>query len=232
MKNDGSKAIFTWAGFKRGMATAVPLGIASVVFGVAFGVLARETELSFSQAVGMSASVFAGASQMVTMDVWTSPPAVIGLAVAVAAINIRHVVMSAALRPWLQSLPLSRSHLALSLMTDANWAHAMAERQRGERDAAILAGSGTNMWLGWVVGTGIGHAAGGILGDPQTFGFDVIVPAFFALMLSSLWPGAVRCLPWVVAAVVAAASHQVLPGAWHVVAGGLAGAVTGALRRG
>lgn len=231
MKNDNSATTFTWAGFKRGMAATVPLGIASIVFGVAFGVLARETGLSFVQAVGMSASVFAGASQMVTMDVWTSPPAVIGLAVAVAAINIRHVVMSAALRPWFQSLPLSRSHLALSLMTDANWAHAMAERRKGERDAAILVGSGANMWLGWVIGTGLGHAAGGMLGEPQAFGFDVIVPAFFALMLSSLWPGVTRCLPWIVAAVVAIATHRILPGAWHVVAGGIAGAVAGALRR-
>ncbi len=224
-----TQATFTGAGIRRGLTASIPLGVASIVFGMGFGILARETGLTWAQAMVMSMTVFAGASQMVAMEAWATPPAVLGLAAATAAINIRHVVMGAALRPWIRTLPVRQSHAALTMMTDANWAMAMADYRKGEWDAAVLVGSGIMMWTGWVLGTGIGHMAGAVIGDPRDFGIDVIVPAFFALMLTSLWPGARRLHPWVVAAVVAIVTAEFLPGAWHVVAGGLAGAVTGAV---
>jgi predicted branched-subunit amino acid permease len=222
---------FTRDGARRGTVACLPLGIASIVFGLGVGILARDTGLTLIEAVGMSALVFAGASQMVALEAWTAPPAVLGMAVAAFAINIRHVVMGAALRPWLRTLPLRQSHAALTLMTDANWAYAMAERRKGEVDGAIIVGSGALMWAAWVAGTAVGHVAGGVIGDPEALGIDVIVPAFFALMLSALWPGARRLHPWVAAGVAAVLAHQVLPGAWHVVVGGLVGATVGALRR-
>lgn len=232
MKTDTTSAVFTWDGIRRGAHRCMPLGFASFFGGMGFGILASDIGLGLVQAMGMSALVFAGASQMVAMDVWTFPPAVIGLAMAAFAINIRHVVMGAALRPWLKTLPLLRSHAALLMMTDANWAQAMADRRKGEVDAAILVGSGLVMWLGWVTGTGVGQLAGSLIGDPKTFGIDMIVPAFFALTLPALWPGVRRVHPWIVAAIVAALVHLVLPdGTWHVVVGGLVGAAVGGLSR-
>ena len=52
--------------------------------------------------------------------------------------------------------------------------------------------------------------------------------AFFALMLTPLWPGWTRAWPWAIAGGVAVAAHSVLPGYWHVIAGGLAGSLAGA----
>lgn len=232
MKTDTPSVTFTWDGVRRGARMCMPLAFASFFGGLGFGILAGDTGLSLFQAMGMSAFVFAGASQMVAMDVWTFPPSVLGLAIAAFAINIRHVVMGAALRPWLRDLPVLRSHAALLMMTDANWAQAMAERRKGELDAAILVGSGLVMWLGWVSGTGVGQAAGTVIADPKTFGVDMIVPAFFALTLPSLWPGVRQLHPWVVAAAVALVVHALLPhGTWHVVAGGLVGAAVGGLSR-
>ena len=232
MKTDTPPVIFTWDGARRGALVCLPLAVASIVFGIGFGILARGTGLGLAEATGMSALVFAGASQMVAMDVWTTPPAILGLAVAAFAINIRHVVMGAALRPWLRDLPLLQSHAALTFMTDANWAQALADRRKGERDAAFIVGSGALMWVGWVSGTLIGHLAGGIIGDPAAFGIDVMIPAFFALILSSLWPGVRRLHPWFAAAGAALLAHEMLPGgAWHVVVGGLVGAAVGGLMR-
>jgi len=219
---------FTMAGFRRGVHLCFPLAIGGLAFGIGFGVIALESGLGGLEAVGMSALVFAGASQMMAMGAWTDPPALLGLAILAVTINIRHVVMGAALHPWLHRLPIWKSHLALMFMTDANWAMAMAERRKGETDAAILVGSGAVMWVGWVSGTGLGAALGGVIRDPQAFGIDALVPAFFALMLPALWTGWRTLLPWGVAAAVALLVGQVAPGSWHVVAGGLAGAATGA----
>ncbi|MEQ8396603.1 AzlC family ABC transporter permease [Thalassobaculum sp.] len=221
-------AKFTWDGFVRGFRMATPLALSGVLFGMAFGVLAREAGLSLGETLLMSMTVFAGASQMAALDLWSAAPSILVLAIATFAINVRHVVMGAALRPWFSKLPSPIAHLSLWFMTDANWAMSMSEHRKGERDAAILVGSGVVMWFGWVIGGAIGHLAGAALGDPRVYGADVVVPAFFALMLTPLWPGWSRSWPWAVAAGVAVASHMVLPGYWHVVAGGLAGSLAGA----
>src|SRR3546814_16369090 len=97
-----------------------------------------------------------------------------------------------------------------------------SDLRRGERDAAILVGSGVALWLGWVSGSVTGHLAGAALGDPRLYGADVVVPAFFAIMLAPLWPGWAGAWPWAIAAGVAVAAPMVLPGYWHVIAGGLA----------
>lgn len=221
-------AVFTRAGFARGFRMATPLALSSILFGAAFGVLAREAGLSFAEAVLMSATVFAGASQMAALDLWSAAPSIVVLALATFAINVRHVVMGAALRPWFSRLPSPVAHLALWFMTDANWAMSMSEHRKGERDAAILVGSGVALWLGWMAGSMAGHLGGAALGDPRMYGADVVVPAFFAIMLTPLWPGWTRAWPWAIAAGVAVAAHMVLPGYWHVIAGGLAGSLAGA----
>lgn len=221
-------AVFTHAGFARGFRMATPLALSSILFGAAFGVLAREAGLTFAEALLMSATVFAGASQMAALDLWSAAPSIVVLALATFAINVRHVVMGAALRPWFSRLPSPVAHMALWFMTDANWAMSMSEHRKGERDAAILVGSGVALWLGWMSGSAIGHLAGAELGDPRMYGADVVVPAFFAIMLTPLWPGWTRAWPWAIAAGVAVAAHMVLPGYWHVIAGGLAGSLAGA----
>jgi 4-azaleucine resistance transporter AzlC len=220
--------VFTRDGFARGFRMATPLALSGVLFSIAFGVLAREAGLSLGETVLMSATVFAGASQMAALDLWSAVPPILVLALATFAINVRHVVMGAALRPWFSKLPSSTAHLSLWFMTDANWAMAMAEHRRGERDAAILIGSGIVMWFGWVSGSVIGHLVGAALGDPRVYGVDVVLPAFFALMLTPLWPGRTRAWPWAIAAGVAVAAHMVLPGYWHVIVGGLAGSLAAA----
>lgn len=220
--------VFTRAGFVRGFQMATPLALSGILFSIAFGVLAREAGLGFGETVLMSAAVFAGASQMAALDLWSTAPSILVLALATFAINVRHMVMGAALRPWFSRLPSPTAHFALWFMSDANWAMSMAKHRNGERDAAILVGSGFALWLGWVSGGAVGHLVGAALGDPRIFGADVVLPAFFALMLAPLWPGWTRAWPWAIAAGVALIAHMALPGYWHVIVGGLVGSLAAA----
>ena len=115
-------------------------------------------------------------------------------------------------------------------MTDTNWPLQLQAFLRGEREGAILLGSGLFMLSTWVAATALGHAGGAIIGDPRTWGLDFTVVAFFAAVLVKLWRGRGDALPWIVAAVVAVAVHAVVPGFWHVIAGALAGSLVGAVR--
>ena len=58
----------------------------------------------------------------------------------------------------------------------------MREYEEGRRDAAFILGSGFVLWFLWVGTTAAGHVFGQLLGDPQRFGADFMLPAFFATM--------------------------------------------------
>ena len=55
---------------------------------------------------------------------------------------------------------------------------------------------------------------------------DFAVTAIFTALAVTMWRGKRDVLPWVVAAGVALAAHRMLPGAWYVLLGGVAGAFT------
>ena len=98
-------------------------------------------------------------------------------------------MLGAALAPWLLQIPTVRRLAALLLLSDANFAHAMSARDRGEIDAGILFGSGLTMWIMWIASTAIGALAGSLLGDLSRFGFDAVMVAYFTAVIVGQWRG-------------------------------------------
>ena len=223
---------FTASGVWRGMLEIVPIAAFVLPFGIAFGVAASAKGILPEISVFMSVAIFAGASQFAVLDLWYAPLPLATLALTVLAVNARHILLGAALAPWLLQVPIVRRLAALLLLSDANFAHAMSARDRGERDAGILFGSGLTMWIIWIVGTAIGALAGSLLGDLSRFGFDAVMVAYFAAVIVGQWKGRSDVFPWIAAATVAVAGTYVLPPGWHIIAGALAGGMVGVWRHG
>jgi 4-azaleucine resistance transporter AzlC len=221
---------FTRAGALRGAREAIPIAISGIAFGVVFGVAARQAGLSLTEATLMSALTFAGSSQFVAIGIWGSPVPIFAVVMATLIVNARHLLMGAALRPWYSRLPRKHAYGSLFFMTDTNWPLQLQAFLRGEREGAILLGSGLFMLCTWVASTAFGHAMGAAIGDPRSWGLDFTVVAFFAAVLVKLWRGPGDAVPWIVAGVTAVAVHLFVPGFWHVIAGALAGSILGAVR--
>lgn len=220
------------AGARRGFRDILPVAAFVVPFGLAFGAAAAEKGLSWPYATAMSASVFAGASQFAALEFWASPVAVVPLLLAVFAVNARHVLLGASLFQWLKELPPGRRHATAALISDANWAYALERRVKGDEDAGVLVGSGIAMWLAWVSGTCLGAAFTGSILDPAALAFDTVMVTFFTTVLAGLSKSERTPWPWIVAAATALAGSWLLPAGWHVLAGGIAGGLTGALLHG
>ena len=92
---------FTFAGVLRGMRRMAVIALFITPFGIAYGVAATEQGMSATEAILMSAVVFAGAAQFATLDLWQAPVAFVSLALLVLAVNARMVIMGAALAAWL-----------------------------------------------------------------------------------------------------------------------------------
>ena len=203
----------------------------TMVFAAAYGTLAAQKGLTLTEAVLMSTLVFGGASQLVALEVWTTPLTlwtVVSLAVVTGIVNARFILMGATLRPWLGALPQWQAYAALNATVDATWLIAMRYRAEGGADASVYVGAGLALWVVWVTSAIPGYLLGAFISDPKRFGFDLVLIVFFAAMFVPLWRGARRAIGWVVAGVVAVIVSFVVPGGGFIVIGALTGSIVGA----
>lgn len=225
-----SRILFTRQGFRRGVTAMLPVAAGLSVFGLALGLAAAQKGLSTVELGLMSALVFAGASQMLAVELWQHPVPLATLAVATVIINLRYLMMTAALAPWLGPVGTGRAYGSLFFTADENWALSMAEMRRGGTDAAFHIGAGMTLYVVWLLTTILGHLSGAAIPQPERFGLDFVAVATFLALLVPMWTGRRDLPPWLIAAVTATAAHAVLPGTWYLIAGGLAGSLYGAWR--
>jgi predicted branched-subunit amino acid permease len=217
-------------GCLHGARLALPLLPGVSVFASAFGAAAAQKGLTFAEALAMSAFVYAGASQMVALELWReawSLSTILAIATVTAIVNARMILIGAAIQPWLAGAPTPRNVVNLFFLTDANWLLGMRYRAEGGNDHGVLLGVGLALWLIWTLATIPGYLAGALVARPERYGLDLVMPVFFSAMLVPLWKGPRLALPWAVAGVVALAVQALVPGYSFIIAGALAGALTG-----
>lgn len=222
----------TLNGVRLGIQRLLPVAIFVVPFGIAFGAAAIAQGLAAYEAIAMSAAVFAGAAQFAALDMFADPLPYLSLAMVALAINARHVILGAALSRWVNTLSAGKRLLSLSVLSDANFAEAHRAFKSGEKDVGILLGGGLVLWANWVLGTAIGALAGSSLGNLDRFGIDVVMAAYFAAAVSSEIRGCRTVPPLVVAALIAVTTAGVVPTGWNIIAGALAGGLTGMVTNG
>jgi 4-azaleucine resistance transporter AzlC len=171
-------------GYKRealteGARAGLPFGIAAILLGMSFGVLARP-EIGTTATIVMSMIVFAGASQFAALAVLAAGGGVAAAVVAGVLMNARFLPMGIALAPSLRGGPLRRG-LEGQAVVDASWAIAHEGGGRFDRDR--LLGATIPQYPGWVLGTVLGALGGDVIGDPERLGLDAIFPAFFLALL-------------------------------------------------
>lgn len=223
---------FDRSGAIAGFRTCLPVALGVGGYGIAFGVLARQAGLSVAEATLMSAVVLAGASQLIAVELWDAPLPVVTIIVTTLVVNLRYVLMGASLRPWFESLSPARTYGSLFFITDESWALSIADLREGAGRGAFLLGAGLCIWVLWVATTAIGAAAGGAIASPERYGLDFVLTAIFVIIAVGLWRGRKDLLPWVVAAAIAIAGAELLPGRWYILLGGIAGSLVGVIRRG
>ncbi|PHQ15576.1 AzlC family ABC transporter permease [Marinobacter profundi] len=205
----------------------LPISLFVVAFGMAFGLAAVQKGLEPMQAVLMSTTVFAGASQFATLDMWGSQVAVLPLIAVVFAINSRHLLMGASLYPMLKDVAPAKRYAMLLLLTDANWAVSAQEYQNGRRNLEVIIGGGFVLWLAWIVGTLLGVYFSRLLQDPQSLGLDMVLGCFLLAMALGGNKSPRVLVAWLVAGLSSLAAYYWLPPHTHVVVGALAGGVVG-----
>jgi predicted branched-subunit amino acid permease len=216
-------APFTRGGIRRGFLMAQPLGPGTALYGMVFGLLATERGLSTLEAMLMSVFVFSGSAQLASLQAVAANAGILGVIFVILTLNARYMLYSAALRPWMGSLPASTVYPSLFFLGDGAWMMAMKAHEAGEDDAGIVLGSGLAAAVWWWGGTLFGHVAGGLIPDPRMLGADFLLVAFSAAMAATMVKRRGDVVPMASAALVAALVHGTMGLGWTMVLAGLAG---------
>lgn len=225
---------FTFSGLRAGFRACIPVALGVAVYGVLFGLLARQKGLGWAEAQSMSLLVFAGASQLIALDLWGPELPVFSLVATTFIVNLRHVLMGAALSPQLLRLSTGQAFGSLFFMTDESWALALTRwaedrRKAAGSDGAFLLGAGLAVYLFWNASTALGHVLVRGLDDPARFGLDFAFTAVFTALLVGLRPRKADILPLLAATGAALLFARLCPGKWYILAGALAGGLAAAL---
>lgn len=170
--------------FWNGVRAEFPLLIGVFPFGMIYGALALNAGLSTSAAQLMSSIVFAGSSQFVTAQlVHDSAPAIV-IIVTIAVVNLRHMLYSASLAPYLHDLSLRWKALLSYLLTDEAYAPTIIKYERdGIKPFShwFLLGAGFSLWFTWQISTALGIFLGTAI--PEDWPLDFALPLTFIAMV-------------------------------------------------
>lgn len=194
-----------WAGIRA----EFPLLVGVFPFGLIYGVLALSSGLSASAAQAMSSIVFAGSSQFIAAQlVYESAPALV-MVLTIAVVNLRHMLYSASLAPYLSSLSLRWKVLLSYFLTDEAYAPTIIHyEQKGVTPDShwFLLGAGFSLWFIWQVSTAIGIFLGSAI--PESWSLDFALPLTFIAMVIPVLKNRPSILAALSAGVVALLAHS------------------------
>ncbi|MFD1422137.1 AzlC family ABC transporter permease [Laceyella tengchongensis] len=170
------------AQFWTGIQVALPIAVGYIPIAIAFGVMARQVELSLWDTALMSMLVYAGASQFMAVNMLATGAGGLEIILATLVINLRHVVMGLSLMNLLKGVrPAWKGALSLGV-TDESFAVATLS---GRNHPVFLAGIMVSAYLAWVGGT----LLGGMLHQfiPPDIGNSMSI-ALYAMFISLLIP--------------------------------------------
>jgi len=169
--------------FFAGARLALPVVLGYLPVGFAFGVLAVQAGLSPLTVALMSYFVFAGAAQLIAAQLLASGVGIAGIVLMTFVVNLRHLLMSAAMTPYLRTWSKGRQAWFSFEMTDETFAVNHARFTTHGVNKAVSLGLNTCAHAGWVIGGIMGALFDEAIGDLTYLGLDFALPGMFIALL-------------------------------------------------
>jgi 4-azaleucine resistance transporter AzlC len=190
--------------FTTGARDTIPMLVGAAPFGVIFGTLVASGPLHLWHGQLMSLLVFAGSAQFIALGLIAGHASFAVIWATTFVVNLRHLLYSATLAPYVSHLPTRWRWALGGLLTDEVFAVAWAHYRLhppGAIGPYYFLGSGLSMYLNWQVWTLAGLLFGAAFPGLQSLGLDfAMVATFIAIVVPQL-----VALRYVAAAVTAGA---------------------------
>lgn len=176
--------------FAAGARDTIPMMVGAAPFGVIFGTLVTASPLNLWHGQLMSLAVFAGSAQFIAVGLIAGHASFAVIWGTTFIVNLRHILYSATLGPYVAHLPARWRWALGALMTDEVFAVVYAHYQKrpaGQTGPYYFLGSGLAMYLNWQLWTLAGLLFGAAFPGLQSLGLDfAMVATFIAIVVPQL----------------------------------------------
>jgi len=172
----------------KGVLAMLPLNLAVLPWGILCGSLAIQRGFSVTEAIMMPLLVFAGAVQLVVIELINDNAPLATILFTAFIISSRHFLYGLALRDKLKNLPFKWRGSLGFLLTDELFAlSGTANAYQGKFKLIYALAAGGSFYLCWLLWNIIGIIAGSYLPDLTSLGLDfAIAVTFIALVVPSI----------------------------------------------
>ncbi len=166
-----------------GIRRAFPIVLGYVPVGFAYGVLATKSGISNLNTVVMSLLVFAGSAQFIAVGMLAASSGAVAVIATTFVVNLRHLLMSASLSPFMGRWSVGQLALFSYQITDETFAMNVSQGKELNDTKAEVFALDTTSQLSWVCGGALGAFASGLIADVKPLGLDFALAGMFIGLL-------------------------------------------------
>lgn len=170
--------------FLQGVKDCIPTLLGYLSIGFAAGVVGKTSGLSIMEITLMSSMIYAGSAQFIMAGMIASQGSVTAIILTVFIVNLRHLLLSAAISPYFRQLSSFKMTLIGLLLTDETFGvainKAMNQKSISEK---WMHGLNITAYLNWIIATLAGAFFGQWITNPEKFGLDFALTGMFIGLL-------------------------------------------------
>lgn len=203
--------------WQSSLSAAFPVVLGYLPIGFAYGVLAINAGLTIFQTVLMSIIVFAGSAQLIAVSLLSQMIHPLSIIATTFIVNLRHMLMSAALAPHLKTWKNSEVALFSFELTDESFGVHSLRFDRGENQPKSSIIINIICQSAWVLGSFLGAVAGNLIQDVRPFALDYALPAMFIALLILQIKHRTHLIIAILSALLSLLIWQLGATQWHVI---------------
>lgn len=170
--------------FFQGVKDCIPTLLGYLSIGFAAGVVGKTSGLSIAEITLMSTLVYAGSAQFIIAGMIAAQGSAASIIFTVFFVNLRHLLLSAALSPYFRHLTPLKNVLIGTLLTDETFGVAINQTVNKKWiSEKWMHGLNVTAYVNWIVANVAGAFLGQWITNPQKFGLDFALPAMFIGLL-------------------------------------------------
>ncbi len=214
-------------GWAEGLRLAFPVVVGYIPVGFAFGVLAQKFGLSTFNALAMSVLVYAGSSQYIAIGLLAASAPWLSVVFTTFVVNLRMMLMSAALSPFLHGWSKPELALFAQQLTDETFAVHATQFAAAPPEKRTVFAINMASQASWVLGTWLGLLGGQLVPNVEQFGLDYALPALFIALLLMQIKSRVQVAVAIATGLLSVGLLLLGMDQWNVIVAALIGATAG-----
>lgn len=217
--------------FAAGVRASLPVVLGYLSIGFAAGIVQKAAGLSVAEIMLMSTVLYAGSAQFVAAGLIAAASPLPAVVVTVFFVNLRHLLLAAALAPRLRGIPAWKNALIGAQLTDETFVVAWGRANGAALTPGWMLGLNASAYTTWALANLAGALVGDQLGNTRALGLDFALAAMFGALLVLQLEHRTDKFAGVFVAVLAAGIAVIVatrvPGNWNVIIATLLAATAG-----